>query len=123
MPGYVVNAKSSSPGDRLLEGSGSEAMLTGRPMNLLLGMIALTATAVAAGCGYGLQRRRQARKRAEERAAAEAEVRRETENLELVIEQLDALHRQTGFNISMSRAEVQEALEELRRTAPPSAGC
>ncbi|MBW0001602.1 MAG: hypothetical protein JO015_21105 [Verrucomicrobia bacterium] len=91
-------------------------------MNVLLGMIALTGTIAAAGCGYGLQRCRQARRRDEERAAAEAEVRREAENLELVIEQLDALHRQTGFNVSTSRAEVQKALEELRRTAPPSAG-
>jgi flagellar biosynthesis/type III secretory pathway M-ring protein FliF/YscJ len=93
-------------------------MLTGRPMNVLLGIIALTGTIVAAVCGYGLNRRFQARRREEDQAAAEAEARRQAENLELVIEQLDALHRQTGFNVSARRAEVQKALEQLRRTDP-----
>lgn len=82
-------------------------------MNMLLGIIALTGTIVAL-CGYGLSRRTQARRREEDEAAAAAELRREAENLELVIRQLDALHRQTGFNVSASRAEVEKALEQLR---------
>jgi hypothetical protein len=109
--------RGSSLNERLLERSFTEAMLTSRPMNVLLAIIALTGTA-AALCGYGLNRRSQARRREENQAAAEAEVRREAENLELVIEQLDALHRQTGFNVSASRAEAQKALEQLRRADP-----
>lgn len=109
----------SSLNEPLLERSLTDAMLTGRPMNVLLGIIALTGT-IAAICGYGLNRRAQARRREEHQAAAEAEVRREAENLELVIEQLDALHRQTGFNVSASRAELQKTLEQLRRTDPPA---
>lgn len=88
-------------------------------MNVFLGIIALTGTIVAAVCGYGLNRR-QARRRKEDQAVAEAEARREAENLELVVEQLDALHRQTGFNVSASRAEIQKTLEQLRQTGPPA---
>jgi hypothetical protein len=110
--------RGSSLDERLLERSFTEAMLTGRPMNVLLGIIALTGT-IAAIWGYGLHRRAQARRREEDQAAAEAEARREAENLELVIEQLDALHQQTGFNVSASRAEIQKTLEQLRRTGPP----
>lgn len=109
--------RGSSLNERLLERSSTDAMLTGRPMNVLLGIIALAGT-IAAVYGYGLNRRSQARRRAENRAAAEAEARREIENLELVMEQLDALHRQTGFNVSTSRAEIQKTLEQLRRTDP-----
>ena len=87
-------------------------------MNVLLGIIALTGTMTIAICGYVFSRRSQARRREEDQAAAAAELRREAENLELVIEQLDALHRQTGFNVSASRAEAQKALEQLRRTDP-----
>jgi beta-phosphoglucomutase-like phosphatase (HAD superfamily) len=89
-------------------------------MNVLLGIIALTGI-IAAVCGYGLNRRSQARRREENQAVAEAEVRREAENLERVIEQLDALHRQTGYNVSASRAEIQKTLEQLRRSDPPRA--
>jgi flagellar biosynthesis/type III secretory pathway M-ring protein FliF/YscJ len=110
--------RDSSLNERLLERSFTEAMLTRRPMNVLLGIIAFTGTIVAAICGYGLSRRIQARRREEDQAAVEAEVRREAENLELVIKQLDALHTQTGFNISASRAEIQKTLEQLRRTDP-----
>jgi uncharacterized membrane protein len=87
-------------------------------MEVLLGIIALTGTMTVAICGCAFIRRSQARRRQEDQAVAEAEVRREAENLELVIEQLDALHRQTGFNVSASREEVQKALEQLRRTDP-----
>jgi beta-phosphoglucomutase-like phosphatase (HAD superfamily) len=109
--------RGSSLNGPLLERSFTDAMLTGRPMNVLLGIIALTGT-IAAICGYGLNRRAQARRREEDQAVAEAEARREAENLELVIERLDALHRQTGFNVSASRAEIQKTLERLRRTDP-----
>ena len=87
-------------------------------MNVLLGTIALTGTMTIAICGYVFSRRSQARRREEDEAVAAAELRREAENLELVIEQLDALHRQTGFNVSGSRVEVQKALEQLRGTGP-----
>ena len=88
-------------------------------MNTLLGIIALTGTTlIVALCGYGFNRRSQARRREEDEAAAAEEVKREVENLELVIEQLDALHERTGFNVSASRAELEKALEQLRRTDP-----
>ena len=87
-------------------------------MNVLLGTITLAGIIVAAVCGYGLNLRYQAKRREADRAAEEAEARREVENLELVIEQLDALNRQTGFNVAASRAELQKTLEKLRRTDP-----
>lgn len=102
--------------EHVLERSAAEGMLARLHMNVLFGIIALAGVLAAAVGGYRLNRRSQARRREEDRALAADEVRREAENLERVIEQLDALHQQTGFNVSASRAEAQKALEQLRRT-------
>ena len=86
-------------------------------MNWFLGGIAVTVAAAIPLYYYcrGLARRSRARRRAADIEAEAAELRREAENWELIIEQLDTLHRTTGFNVSARRKEAQKALEQLRR--------
>ena len=78
-------------------------------------VVAVTTAVPLSYCCRKMVRRARERKRTADLEAEAAELRREVENLELIIARLDALDRDLGYNVSRPRAEAQKALEELRR--------
>jgi hypothetical protein len=84
-------------------------------MHALLATLALVGGAIATIRWAQVARSARQRRRAADREAEAAELRREAENAELVIRRLEALQRETDFNVTACKQEAQEVLEQLRQ--------
>ncbi|HEY0791682.1 MAG TPA: hypothetical protein VGD78_11515 [Chthoniobacterales bacterium] len=87
-------------------------------MHPLLATLILIGSAIASCRWIQLARRSRGRRLEADREVRAAEQRREAENAERVLQRLEMLQRETGFNVAASLQEAQQVLEQLRRERP-----